>query len=301
MFSEVLKELKTSFYLKKNHLVILKLLSAEACTADEICARTTIPKGRIYNLLNELIEMKLIEREDGVPAVYSMRNPNDRILDFLQYKFEKEMEKQSRLLSLLEEKTKIERVEVITDNRGYDYELIGLISKAEWLKTIHRELSISWFIQPRDEEEFWKIRQVINKRRRAATTPSKEISLLKYRAYMDFYMEKPIEQIMTKEALDAYVKIIREIYGNASVKKWAGEILEDLKNHKNVKLFILDTASSVFNTYVSDREVLLILVFMGEISGIRVIGKRVSDLYEKAFEELRSRATPIEHYLEKLT
>jgi len=297
MLSEVLEELRNNFHLKKNHLMILKLLLAEACTADEICERTTIPKGRIYNLLNELISMRLIEREQSVPAIYSMKNPNDTILNFLKYAFSKEVQKQTRVIAMLEEKAKFERIEMIITNEAYDYEQIALIMEAKWLKTIHRELSISWFIQPRDENEFWKVRQEINKRRRASTTPKKDISILKYRAYADVYKDKPIEQIMTKEALEAYANIIRDLYGKKAVKQWAKDVIEGLEKHKNVKLYILDTPSSMFNTFISDKAVLYILISKGEITGIKLIGNRAVDLYEKYFEELRAKTKPIQEYL----
>lgn len=300
MIADIFDELKKQFNLKKNHIIILKLLSAEDCTADEICERTTIPKGRVYNLLNELINMRLIVREKGVPAVYSMKNPEDRVLDFLRYDFNREVEKQNRLLSLLQEKSKADRLDLITNNVEYDYNLVALMSRAQFLKTIHRHLSISWFIQPRDEQEFWELRQEINRKRRAATTPAKEISILKYRTYMKLYREKPVEQIMTKEALDMYVSIYTEMYGKEKLSAWAKEILEDLEKQKNVRLYILDTISSVFNTYISDKEVLSIVIFRGEVSGIDVMGERVADLYNKAFEEMKSRAQPLQKYLSEL-
>lgn len=300
MFSNILEELKANFQLKKNHLTTLKLLSVEECTADEICERTTIPKGRVYNLLNELISMKLIERKKGTPAIYSMKDPQDKILDFLKYDFKKEMQKQSRILSMLEDKTRVESIEVISDDKSYDYNLISLIAQSDILKTIHRKLSISWFLQPRDVEEFWRIRQEINKRRRAATTPSREISLMKYRAYMDIYDQKPVEQIMTKDALDAYVNILEEVYGKAHVKRWAKQVIEDLEKSKNVKLFIIDATPSVFNTYISDKGVLSILIFRGEVSGMKIVGRRVVDIYEKYFEELKKTAQPIQEHLQKL-
>ena len=96
MIDDIFSELKKGYNLKKNHMNIIKLLSVEECTADEICERTTIPKGRIYNLLNELIEMRLLERKSGVPAVYSMGDPESRILDFLKHSFTKEVQKQKK-------------------------------------------------------------------------------------------------------------------------------------------------------------------------------------------------------------
>ena len=300
MISKILEELKSDYHLKKNHLSILNLLSAEECTADEICARTGIPKGRIYNLLNELINMRLIERKSGVPAVYSMSNPHDKIMEFLRYEFNKNIEKQKRLMSMLEEKEGYEKVEVIPDNESYDYELMSLLSESLWLKIIHGNLSIAWFIQPRTEADFWKVRQEINKRRRAATTPSKDISLLKYRSYLELYKSKPAEQIMTKEAFDSFVSVVKDVYGKTKTREWAREMLKNLEASPNVKLFVMDSPSSVFNQYISDKGVLSILIFRGDVTGIKIIGKRVVELYSKYFEELKSRSAPIQEHLKKL-
>lgn len=297
MISEILQELKQNFGMKKNHLVILNLLSVESCTADEICERTTIPKGRVYNLLNELINAKLIDREKGVPAVYSMSNPESRVMDFLRHKFEEEVKKQTQLLSMLEQNSKTEHVEMISTNQAYDYELMGLLSQADWMKAMHGNLSISWFIQPHDEKEFWKQREEINKKRRAATTPSKDISILKFRAYMDFYEKKNVQQIMTKDAVDGYMDLLKEMYGKAKVGAWARGVISDLAKHKNVKLFVLDTPSSVFNMYITDKGVLSMLIFRGEISGMKIAGERVVQLYDKYFEELKLKAVPLETYL----
>jgi sugar-specific transcriptional regulator TrmB len=300
MLNDILEELKNAFNLKKNHILILQLLSSEECTADEICDRTGIPKGRIYNLLNELIDMHLIERRKGVPAVYNMNKPTERILDFLKYDFSNEVRKQTKIISLLEKKTRVERVEIMNDNKTYDYNIIAQLVDAKWVKVVHRESSLAWFIQPRDEKEFWEVREEINKRRRAATSPSRDLSLLKYRAYLEVYKEKDIEQIMCKSAFDSYVEILRGLYGDSKVKEWSKNLLKDLDTHKNVKLYVQESEFSVFNTHISDRGVLLVLLFRDEISGMRIIGKRTSDLYERYFEELKTHSEPMEKYLKKL-
>ena len=297
MISDVIDELKNSFHLKKNHAIILSFLSEEACTADEICERTTIPKGRVYSLLNELINMQLIDRESGVPAIYSMKNPSDKILDFLSYEFASEANKKTRILSMLEEGTKVERIALIDTNDKYDYEKISLLAGAKHIREVLRNLSISWLLHPKDENEFWKVRQEINKQRRASTSPTKKISILKYRAYWEVFREKPIEEIMTKEALDFYVSIIKSLYGEQHIKQWALEVIGDLKKHTNVKIYILDTQVPVFTTIISNNSVISVMVSRGELTGIKILGTRTAALYQKYFEEIKSNAKPIQEYL----
>jgi len=58
----VLDELKQNFHLKESHIIIIQSLKEKDLTADEVCSITTIPKGKIYDLLNELMHVNLIKK-----------------------------------------------------------------------------------------------------------------------------------------------------------------------------------------------------------------------------------------------
>lgn len=294
---EILEELKKNFHLKKSHIVIMQLLSEEKATADEICERSQIPKGRVYGLLNELINMHLIDKNESLPAVYSMKDLQENVFDFLQYDFSKEVKKRSNLLSLLNKETDEERVAMVGTHEDYDYEVIAMITEANWLKIINRDLSVPWFIQPKDESEFWKVRVEINKRRRTFTSQTKALALLKHRAYVKFYEKKPVEQIMTKATFDAYISVLREVYGEEKIKEWAHWLMEEFKKHKNVKVYVLEDHIQVYNSFTSDKQIMSVLLFGGELNGIKVIGKRVTHLYENMFEELKRSSKPVQEYV----
>ncbi|MBN1156392.1 hypothetical protein JXA85_02155 [Candidatus Woesearchaeota archaeon] len=297
MKKELIKELRDSFGLKKNHAAILNELGNGDLDARRLVKKTGISIGRIYNLLNELINMGLVEKVSKTPAKYSTVNIQDRVSEFLRHEFISQIEKQQKILSLLEEK---ETVEIISNSREFDYHTMAFQSRAKWIKIIHADLSLAWFIHPKDEKEFWKIRQLIDKRRKAQTTLNKELSLMKYKSSLEVYENKPVEHIMTKDALEGFARMIKEEFGAKKLKQWANELADNLKVYKNVRIFIIDTPHSIFNIDISDKEVIIVLLHQNNLSGVKLTGKRISDIYKGSFEELKSKARPIEEYLGKI-
>jgi len=220
-------------------------------------------------------------------------------LNFLKYNFEKTIEKQNKIILLLDEE-RAESVKTINNSREYDFENIALLTSGKHIRIIHRHLSLSWFIHPSDEDEFWKIRRLIDKRRKAQTTLNKEISLMKYRAYLDTYENKNIEQIMTKGAIESYVKMLKDEFGIEYVKKWKKELKRRIETTDNVKIYIIDNPFSVFTIYITENEVMSILLHSKQISGIKLYGKRTSEIYIHAFDEMKSKAIPLIEYIRKI-
>ena len=304
MISTVLKELKVSFGLKKAQTQILEALSEKDLSADAICEKTGIPKGRIYELLNEMIEWRLLKKIDqkGMnPSMYSFSPYKSKVLDFLRHRLNEQISKETCLVEMLEEPG-LQRVEVIEDSKSYEFHVMGFLSGAEWIKAIHRNLSLPWFIYPWDEEEFFNIRKIIMKRRQEQqfTSTEKSIMTMKLRAYKEIYSKKPAEQIMTKLAFESYLKIIREAYEKKELREWAENLMKNLETHDNVKLFVIENPYSLFTNHISDKSVISITVHGGKLSGIKLLGEKTVELYSDAFDEMKERAQPFEEYLKPL-
>lgn len=297
-FRRIADKLEQDFGLKENHIRIIEALNEKNLTADEICQKTKIPKGRVYDFLNELIERHLVQKEDGRPSLYGIKDLKQSILDFLKYEFENNSRKESELLSLLSSKEDAQKIELIDNREKYDLEMISLLSKGKSFKIMLRQLSLSWFIFPRDIDAFLEIRTNINKRRRAASSTREEYSIPKYRAYCNVYESgRPIEYIMTDEALAEYVKMLREEYGIKHVREWASDIVKELRRFKNVKIWIIPNHYSVFTTQMSEKEVISALIHAGLLSAMKIRSPEVVKLYEKSFDEMKDKSKQIQEYL----
>ena len=60
-YQELMHELSHSFGIKNNEVLIVQALIGRELTADQICAITGIPKGRVYDFINRLLRLKLIK------------------------------------------------------------------------------------------------------------------------------------------------------------------------------------------------------------------------------------------------
>lgn len=295
----IINELKERFNLKKNHVSILKVLIDDDLPADDIAEKTNISMGRIYNLLNELIEKKLIDKVGGTPAIYSIKNIEKNIVRFLDKDFQNYISKQNTIISLIEEKTRLEEVKILNNRKEYDFETIAFYSKGKWFKLIHRHLSLAWLLLPRDDEEFWRIRLLINKKRKAQTSLNKEIALIKHKSYIEACKNKSVEHIMTLGALKEYMVLIEEEFGKNKLKEWAKDCLNRIDTSKNVKIYIIDNPYSLFTIYVSNNEVISALLNHNDVSGVKILGDRISNIYADGFEEMKSKSKPIQEYLKE--
>ena len=108
---EFIDELKLNKYKKEIYLYLLK---TDNSTAKEICDKTEVPYGKIYETLNEMEKKGLISIIPSEPKTYKVLDPQIAFKLFLEKQKEKIEEKLERI-SLLEKTEKIKKSEFKTE------------------------------------------------------------------------------------------------------------------------------------------------------------------------------------------
>ncbi len=94
---ERLKMLGLNAYETRAYIALLSLGTADA---NEISARTRIPRGRIYDVLNSLVENNLAELQESRPKKFHAVTPKIALRNLIEKK-KKEYERKSRQLNRL--------------------------------------------------------------------------------------------------------------------------------------------------------------------------------------------------------
>ncbi|MBU4374732.1 MAG: hypothetical protein KKD69_04805 [Euryarchaeota archaeon] len=108
---ERLKMLGLNTYETRAYIALLSLGAAEAST---ISARTRIPRGRIYDVLNSLVENNLVESQDSRPKRFRAVAPKIALKNLVEQR-NKELERKSRQLNRLVSEIESTMYEMMTN------------------------------------------------------------------------------------------------------------------------------------------------------------------------------------------
>lgn len=297
----LLEELVKLYGLKKNYFVILESLLEKDLTAEEILKKTSVSSGRIYRLLKELETMGLIEKIPGKPAFYSNRNFPKKVRNFLSYSFDHQVNKQIGINNLLNSFEEGTNAEIIYGSKEkYDLEILEILKSGKWVKILHKDLSFPWFIYMHDEEKFLKIREKIKQSRIIGSSGKKENLLQKRQDYFETYQIKPIEHIMSYEAFENYVKMLKDLFGEGGRKKFLQELLIKFQEKPNVKVRVLKFLYNPFSVYLTSDQVFLVFFFEKKENRIlKLTGTEIVETYEKFFDRYWKNSEDIITYLQK--
>lgn len=302
-FSKIILELKNSFSLRKNHVLILEALEKENLTADEICSKTGIPKGRIYELLNFLLSSGLIEKGKGTPAYYSMMNPQENVRNFLKKKFDENVEKQTQVMALLEEKSEIEEIKAITGVEEFCFALMEALKRDNNFRIIMgKEASPYTFhtLHPKDDDDFIKVRKMLIENSDLRQSPVilsvNDSTVLQLNRYFNeaFSAQKSFEYIFLKEFYDLYVDLLCKTFGLDKVL-WRRDRLEKQLAEFNIKMYVLDEQFP-FYAFISEKEVITVLEHKTSFSGIKIRSQKAVNIFRDLFYDMIHRAKPIEYH-----
>jgi sugar-specific transcriptional regulator TrmB len=136
----------------KHAKLLFALIKAESLTASELIQITKIPRSKIYSLLNDLIEFKLIECKTGTPKVYHLDKPITLIKrKFYEYQKKLESMKTQLLLNLKDESKTFEKAYIIKPEKckiidmNTRYEVKDLSILKEIKKIIETQLDKNYF------------------------------------------------------------------------------------------------------------------------------------------------------------
>jgi len=295
----VLEELKQGFGLKSKHILILEALYEKKLGAEEICKTTNIPQGRIYAYLNELLEMRLINRTPKKPYSYSLENIRDNVTHFLKLRLDDLARKQERIIDIIEEKNPLEEIEIVNNGDEFAFKLMQIIAETSQLKTIVRHGSLPFPLYPEDSISFEKVRKAIIAHRETLAHTTHETTMLIYKSHQDAYHNgKSFFSIMEKKALESNFSIIKKVLG----KEFLRQMIRELKNKcrsGQLTVYVVDEYIPM-QIFISSRKVFLSIIHLGVTTGVIVRGKRAVSLYNNFFEDMIRRSKPLTQYLAKM-
>jgi len=293
-------ELEQNFGLRKNHILILEALTKDDYTADRLVTDTKIPLGRIYEYLNDLLEMKLIEKKPGYPSSYAVEKLEDRILDFIKYQSISSLTKEKRLLNLLETEEESE-ILLITARDQLAFETMKLVQESNETKSLGMPETLPTIIYPLDEEKFVQYREFFGKKRKKPLFGTKvdRTRILMFRNTKEAYQKgKKFVYITDKKTLDSHLDFLKE-----KDKKFFREfvsIMEDQFNkYQNIKAYVSDETLPMSIGIYDKTKVLIRMRHFDIPVGVLIKSKKTAEFYDDFFEELISKAEPIKKYLKK--
>jgi sugar-specific transcriptional regulator TrmB len=293
---EIIKKLATEFHLKNQQLLILEVLFNTDLSAQEISKKTRIPLGRIYDFLNSLISFGLIEKTTKKPSLYSMKNPNEKITSFLKYKFDMLVEKENRILNLIQKKQNLDNLEIIHSGDEFTFKQLQLLSECKEIRTVVRHGSIPFPIYPSNSHDFLKVRDIIVKNRPTLAHTTQEMSFMIYKAHKDAYEQgKFFSAIIEKSALDMNLRTIREKFGHIFLHQMIEDIKQRIKKY-SMKICIIDEYVPM-QIFITEKKVMLSIIHLGMTNGVVIQSDDVVSLYTDFYEDMLSRSKPIEDYL----
>jgi sugar-specific transcriptional regulator TrmB len=292
----IIYELKDGFGLKDKHISILDCLYEERFTAKELSKKAQIPLGRIYDFLNDLMLLQLIDRTPKKPYYYSIENPQEKIKNFLKQKFDEFVTKNAKIFDLLEKTQDREMIDIIHSGDEYAFRLIQIISEAKTIKTIVRHDSLPFIMYPSDSKDFAKARQAVLKNRETLAHTTHQTTFLLYKAVMEAYQSgKKFMVIMEKKSLDSNRGIIKKELGSEFLVSMKEDILEKLKTN-NLKIFAI-TEHLPMQIYITEDKVFLSIIHLGITTGVVIRSNKAVELYNDYFDDMTRRSTPLQQYL----
>jgi len=294
-------ELEQNFGLRKNHILILDALTKDDYTAEALVKDTGIPMGRIYEFLNDLLEMKLIEKKPGYPAGYTIGDLNQRVLDFARHQTDVVIAKEQKLVSLIETEKETEQTNYISGKEELAYETIRLYTKGRTIKSITKRETVADILYPLDRDRFIKLRNYFGKKTKERGAIFKggadKMRTMLFDTTKDAIISgKKISYIMDRHSIDHYLNLVYQL-GEKEAKEILDTAKAQLKKYPNVKLRIIDEDLPLSIVLIDDRTVFLRFVHLDAPVGIRIDSKKVTNFYSQFFDELFSRAKPVEPYL----
>ena len=282
----VIGKLQENFRLKANEVLILRAVKDNELSAAQICHKTGIPKGRIYDFLNSLLKSGLIKKTMNVPYKYGVGDFKKNVLDFLKKK-EDEFQRKEEFLRNTLEKGAPEMVMI--ESRAQLLEQIRLSFKDDKTHKIILLGTPNIFF-PEDPIEALKIRNAEDRQYPTTVGKGKE-SIPYHEAYREAYKDKnkKFYYLMKEGSFRPFLKILRELYSPDKYCKRITQIKKDLKKY-NINLRV-SQGKSFFPYYFSVTESKVFLLFVShEVQGLVIRRPKVVKMYNRLFDEAYARA-----------
>tara|TARA_B100000315_G_scaffold257467_1_gene306474 strand:- start:709 stop:1602 length:894 start_codon:yes stop_codon:yes gene_type:complete len=292
----VYRQLQDHFGLNTNHIQILETLEHSNLEAKNLCEKTKIPRGRIYEYLNFLVEKGIIEKSKQRPYKYSITHLEQSIMSFTKHKIDSMVKIQSEIIDLMQEHS--EQVEMFKNNKQYTETHLAMLVEGKSFKYTSPHLSFPYTLYPYDYELFVKLRKAIISSRPTTTFSGTDVIFLIYKTYLDAFKEgKVVTGILEKASFDRNIKIIKSL-GKPFFDKWKKTVLEQFKKY-GLKTYVLDEYIP-HQIDINEKRATVALRFHGVTSGISMRSKDAVKFYDRVFEQNLKRAKDVVPMIKKL-
>ena len=292
MGDPLLEKLKENFNLDEKHVLILEILHTnDGFNAKQICEKTQIPLGRIYDYLNYLLKNKLIQRSHKKPFLYSIADLNENVIGFMKKRVDNLVGAQSEIMDMMK-KSELGYFERITSTKKFTHVHLSMISETKKaFNSISLHTSFPYMLYPYKRDMFLKLRKSIAGSRPTITFFDPQVALLVYKTYLEaFEKGKEFNLIFEKKSFDFHVKIIKKL-GKSYFNEWKKTVIEQFKKY-NIRGFVIDEYLPL-QMDVNEKRVNIILRHHSIINGIVIYGRDITELYNQIFMQHKLRAKDV--------
>jgi len=293
-----LEELREYYNLKERHIEIIRALNEKELSADEISKKTGIPKGRIYDFLNEMLEIGLINKINTSPALFNTKNFNLCISSFLASKFNHLVQGHVKLYNMLEGKQDIPSVNYFIGGEAFIKEILALVTEKTSVKVMCMKDRVPFFLYPADIKEFRKSRDIISKKRGLFTGKG----CASYNLYMEYFkfLERGSELrfMLDKGSFERHLQNLRKGIGPKAFKKFLSQLRNNLKN-LNLHIDLVENPFYI-HLFLSDKKIIMNIVSGNTNVGVTIESTDVVKVYEDLYESYLQKSIPIQDYLKTL-
>ena len=297
-YSKILDELKVYFGVKENEVLIIRSIIEKPLTADQICSFTNIPKGRIYDFLNRLVRMKLIEKAGSKPSKYTIKDFEGGIKKFLEIAREKEQLKEAEVRALLEDRDGEVILEPVKTREDHLRHNTMIFKEGQEFWVINREKAVPMFFYPKSDKDFLKVRTKMKKQRKLMLGFDRKVLNLKDVVHNAVESGKRFRNLVPKTAIDIFLKSYEAGFGK---EKTINRILGIIKvcNKPSMHVRVL-TVNLPFQIIISEnRAYFLLKPTKKRLTplGMVISEKDIIGEYIDFFNDIFATSTPIEDYL----
>jgi len=298
--NELLLTLKNEYGLKENHIHILKALAVNDLNADELCSKTKIPKGRIYEFLNYLIQTQLINKETGAPAQYSSKNLNDRVVEFAENHLNQELQKRAKLISLVDKDRTQSEFKVFTTPGESRMESRKAWTESKELKIILHGPYLPHILRTSEEIVYDKIINTYTKHKVFMRSLDKIEKDIKRKIYIKSINDGKIKCIylLDEESVNELFSAFRKELTKNEFKELIKNMEYQLTKNKNLKIRIIKKPSE-YNIRIFDNKKVHIMLRNYVYLTIATENKDVVDSYLKVFDKIYAQSRPFSEFLKE--
>lgn len=295
---KALDELKQGFGLKDKQVQIIKALERWPLTAEQLSKQTKIPLGRIYTYLNELVDLKLLEKTTKKPHFYEIKDIHRSLANFIKHRSDQLVHSRARVLELLKEQGTESQVELIDSREKYSLLHLDMIAESKFTKVVPPHGSFPLALYPLKWEDFLATRTMVKKSRPTIAFTDYSAVYLSFKTYRDAFEEKKmISVLIERSTWENMLDMLDQEFGKAFVKTY----LEDLKDRiakATIEVFVTDEYQPI-EIDINEYRVGLAIRHEQVVTGLIIQGKSATEVFSTVFEQSVARSVPLKRFLDQ--